>query len=472
MAEQKNCEFPRFMIAAEKSGQGKTMITCGLLSLLSDPSGPSADYAVHAFKCGPDYIDPMFHRKVLEISSHNLDSFFSSESQLCYLLGRHGRNRKSLGVIEGVMGYYDGLGGITDRASAYEVARLTKTPVILIVDASGRSYSVLAAVRGFLTYRPDSQIGGVIFNRLSPMLYPGLKEAAERELGISVIGYVPVLEDFTFESRHLGLIMPEEIPKFKEKIKALADRIRPGIDLDALLSLAKTAGPLSVRGEKILCVRKKNGQKPVIAVAMDQAFCFYYEDNLETLKAMGAELLFFSPIKDGKIPDGADGLYLGGGYPELYGEALSQNQSMRESIKECIGRGMPCIAECGGYLYLKEWLTDGENRKWPMCGVLPGESKDSGKLSRFGYGVMTTRRDGILGPAGKSFPIHEFHHWDCEENGDACFFKKPSGSGGWDCGYMTESLYAGFPHLYFYGHYPYGFLRRAAGWRDETQKET
>lgn len=470
MAEQKICEFPRFMIAAEKSGQGKTMITCGLLSLLSDTQGPAAEYAVHAFKCGPDYIDPMFHRRVLGIPSRNLDSFFSSEDELCHLLGRHGRNRKSLGVIEGVMGYYDGLGGITDRASAYEVARLTKTPVVLIVDASGRSYSVLAAIRGFLTYRPDSRIGGVIFNRLSPMLYPGLKEAAERELGISVIGYVPVLEDFTFESRHLGLIMPEEIPKFKEKIKALADQIRPGIDFSALLSLAKTAGPLSMQGEKIPCVRKKNGQKPVIAVAMDQAFCFYYEDNLDTLKAMGAELCYFSPMKDRRIPSGADGLYLGGGYPELYGGPLSENDSMRESMRECIGRGMPCIAECGGYLYLKEWLIDGENRRWPMCGVLPGGSEDSGKLSRFGYGIMTIKEDGLLGLAGEEFPVHEFHHWDCKENGATCYFRKPSGNRGWDCGYMTDSLYAGFPHLYFYGHYPSRFLWCAARWKEETQQ--
>lgn len=472
MADHKSCEFPRFMIAAEKSGQGKTMITCGLLSLLSDTKGPAADYTVHAFKCGPDYIDPMFHRRVLGIPSHNLDSFFSSENQLCYLLERHGQKAKSLGVIEGVMGYYDGLGGTTDRASAYEVARLTKTPVVLIADASGRSYSVLAAIRGFLTYRPDSQICGVIFNRLSPMLYPGLKEAAERELGISVIGYVPVLKDFTFESRHLGLIMPEEIPEFQKKIKALADRIRPGIDMDALLSLAKAAKPLSSQGEGIHCVRKKNGEKPVIAVAMDQAFCFYYEDNLDTLKAMGAELRYFSPMKDQRVPDEADGLYLGGGYPELYGEVLSKNRSMRESMKECIGLGMPCIAECGGYLYLKEWLFDSEKKRWPMCGVLPGESKNSGKLSRFGYGVMTIKKDGILGPAGEKFPAHEFHHWDCEENGDACSFRKPVGARGWDCGYMTDSLYAGFPHLYFYGHYPYNFLRRAAVWKEETYKQT
>ena len=175
-------------------------------------------------------------------------------------------------------------------------------------------------------------------------------------------------------------------------------------------------------------------------------------------------------MKDRQIPAEADGLYLGGGYPELYGKALSENRQMRESMKECIGRGMPCIAECGGYLYLKEWLFDCENRRWPMCGVLPGGSEDSGRLTRFGYGIMTVKRDGVLGSAGEKFPVHEFHHWDCGENGDACIFKKPSGNRGWDCGYMTDSLYAGFPHLYFYGHYPYRFLRRAARWKEETQQ--
>jgi len=459
-------DFPRFMVAAEKSGQGKTTVTCALLWLLKEMG-----MDVRAFKCGPDYIDPMFHRRVIGVPSFNLDSFFSDENELCCLLGRYGEEK--IGVIEGVMGYYDGLGGVTERASAYETARITKTPVILLADASGRSLSVLAAVKGFLSYRPDSMIRGIIFNRLSPSLYPGLKEAAERELGIRVIGFIPTLKDISFESRHLGLIMPEEIPDFKEKIKELAEKIRPGIDVTALLELAREAEPLSFSPPEILKIRKADESAPVIAVAYDDAFCFYYQDNLDSLRAMGAELLFFSPLHDKEIPGEACGLYLGGGYPELFAGALSENGSMRQSVRMAIEKKMPCIAECGGYLYLKEWMEDAGGRRFPMCGVLPGGSRNAGRLVRFGYGTMTACTDGLLGQAGDRFPAHEFHHWDSDsgENGDDFLFQKPVGERSWSCGYMTESLYAGFPHLYFYGRFPYEFLRQAAAWKNEDGKE-
>lgn len=488
MSDVRTAEFPRFMIAAEKSGQGKTLITCALLELLLEQG-----MDVRAFKCGPDYIDPMFHKRVLGVPSYNLDSFFSNENELKYLLGRHGQSTdqapcpnpegeakpareigftqesgpvQKIGVIEGVMGYYDGLGGTTERASAYEIAKITKTPVILVADASGRSLSVLAAIRGFLSFRPDSQIAGVIFNRLSPMLYPGLKAAAERELGIRVIGFLPVLKDVSLESRHLGLVMPEEIPGFREKIKELAEKIRPGIDRKELMALACSAEPVSWLAQSIPSVSKRNGEPPVIAVAMDEAFCFYYQDNLDTLAAMNARLVFFSPIHDREIPGDADGLYLGGGYPELHGKALSDNRSMRESIRKAMEEKMPCIAECGGFLYLKEWLQDKEGTRWPMCGVLLGGSADTGRLGRFGYGTMTACRDGVLGEEGAAFPAHEFHHWDGEENGDDFLFQKPVGHRSWKCGYTTNSLYAGFPHLYFYGNFPYRFLRQAAAWKD------
>lgn len=453
-------QFPRFMVAAEKSGQGKTLITCALLELLKE------QHRVSAFKCGPDYIDPMFHRRVAGVPSYNLDSFFSSREELIQLLGLHGGPDR-LGVIEGVMGYYDGLGGSTDRASSYEVAERTHTPVILVADAQGRSFSTLAAVRGFLNFRPDSHIKGVLFNRLSPMLYPALKRAAEEELGIRAVGFVPPLgEEFRLKSRHLGLLRPEEIPGFREEIHRLAKALRPGIDLEAILSIAKEAEPLPARRRRLPQIRKENGEKPVIAVAMDEAFCFYYQDNLETLEAMNAELRFFSPIHDEKVPGEADGLYLGGGYPELYGKELSENASMRASVRELLAQGMPCIAECGGYLYLKQELADADGISWPMCGVLPGGSRDSGRLSRFGYGIMTAMGDSVLGSVGTSVPAHEFHHWDSPENGDCFSFKKPVGTREWSCGYGTESLYAGFPHLYFYGHEPVRFLELAARRRD------
>lgn len=460
------------------------MCTCGLLALLSE-----AGREVRSFKCGPDYIDPMFHRKVLGVPSYNLDSFFSDRNTLNFLLGRHGEQsshrgteflggqnkaqtggkngRKKIGILEGVMGYYDGLGGVTDRASSYEVAKLTKTPVILIVDASGASLSVLAVIKGFLKFRRISRICGILFNRMSPSMYPSLKKLTEEELGIPVAGYIPRFKDFSWESRHLGLLMPEEIDNFKEQVNRLADRMRPTIDLDAVLRIADGAEPVSWRSFGTPLVTKKDGTAPVIAVAMDQAFCFYYQDNLELLENMGARLVFFSPIRDRGLPAEADGLYLGGGYPELFGRELSENRSMRESIRSALNAGIPCIAECGGFLYLQEQLRDQEGRAWPMAGYLKGTGTYTGKLTRFGYVTMESRENEFFGE--KKFPAHEFHYWDSSENGSSFLAVKPVSGRSWECGYGNGHFYGGFPHLYFYSSSPHGFLRAAADWKgDET----
>lgn len=467
MADVECRVFPRVMIAAPGSGQGKTMITCGILSLLQ-----GEDFDVRAFKCGPDYIDPMFHRQVLGVPSYNLDSFFSDRNTLSYLLGRHGNQTdgtktddvKRIGILEGVMGYYDGLGGVTDRASSHEVAVITKTPVILVADASGSSLSVLATLKGFLKFRRNSRICGVIFNRLAPGLYPRLKELAEQELGVSVIGYVPKLKNISWENRHLGLIRPEEIDGFGQQVRELSEAIRPTIDLEALIRLAEKAEPLRWRPFATPIVWKKDRSAPVIAVAMDEAFCFYYQDNLELLTAMGAKLCYFSPIRDRELPKDACGLYLGGGYPELFCKELSGNRTMRESILHSLRAGLPCIAECGGYLYLKEWMEDKEGVSWEMAGFLKGKSANAGQLRRFGYVTLEAERDSFLGGPGSRIPAHEFHYWDCEDNGDCFHAVKPVTGRSWDCGYADERFYAGFPHLYFYSSFPYGFMRRAAEW--------
>ena len=504
--------FPRIMIAAEKSGGGKTLITCALLSLLKEKV-----QAVRAFKCGPDYIDPMFHRTVLEIPSRNLDSFFADADTLRYLLGREaleadGFPESRIAVLEGVMGFYDGLGGVSEKASAWEVADITDTPVILLVDMKGRSLSALASVRGFLDYKEKSHVAGVIFNRLSPMLYPGLKERAEQELGIRVFGYVPELKDLTLESRHLGLVMPEEIPGIRERLDLIKEKVRVGIDLDGIIEEAGRAAEIEVKlrktpGMSVSLSRENaapeteqrngvvnhienaaNAQKTfsiennceteyassnrsikntVVAVARDEAFCFYSEDKLELLKKLGAEIQYFSPIRDQKLPEGTCAVYLGGGYPELHAKALSENISMRNAIRQAVAEEMPCIAECGGYLYLKNSIVDPDGVEWPMAGVLPGSSRDTGKLGRFGYINVTSKKAGLLGPAGTEFRAHEFHHWDSEENGTDFSAKKPVGKRGWDCGYTTESFYAGFPHLYFYSNVSIAenFIRHAEIWK-------
>ena len=475
MSGMRTACLPRVMIAAEKSGQGKTLLTCVLLSLLMD-MGVEAQ----GFKCGPDYIDPMYHCYVTGRPSCNLDSFLAGERNLTGILGRHGEAPADCGrvctrvaLLEGVMGYYDGISGLTVRASSYETARLTDTPVILVVDAAGRSLSVLAALKGFLTYQEDSRIRGVIFNRLSPMLYPGLKDETERLFDVRVIGYVPKMKEFSLECRHLGLVTPEELPGLREEIVKLADRLRPGLDLEALLSLAREAGLLSWEEPSAYLehAEERNRQQPVIAVARDEAFCFYYEDNLRALTQAGAHLVFFSPLWDSALPAGTDGLYLGGGYPELHAEKLYENQEMRGKIRLALQKGLPCIAECGGYLYLKEWLADTKGRQWPMAGVLPGGSADSGRLSHFGYGLMTLESAGLLGDRGDCFPVHEFHHWETGTEGRAFSINKPGRASGRKCGYMTDTLYAGFPHLYFYGSdIAQRFVEKAAGQHTKRTK--
>lgn len=449
--------FPRFLAAAAASGQGKTMLTCALLKLLSDEG-----HSVRAFKCGPDYIDPMFHSHVLGIPSYNLDSFFLRPDTLRFLLGRHGGVSGAVGVLEGVMGYYDGLSGLSDRASAYEIAKLTKTPVVLIADASRTSLSVLALIRGFLEFRKDSQIAGVIFNRLSPSLYPGLKKAAEAELPVRVLGYVPVLKDISWESRHLGLLRPEEIRGFKEQTEALAEAVGKTIDLEGLMELADSAPPLSFTPPDIPVLPGK----PKIAVAMDEAFCFYYRDNLELLEAMGARISYFSPLHDKKLPEGTDGLYLGGGYPELYVRELSENRAMRMAVKSALSDQMPCIAECGGFLYLKEELEDQAGNAYPMAGYLPGRGFYTGKLGRFGYVTVSSKEKELL--FGDKSPAHEFHYWDTTENGTDYTAVKPLTGRNWECGFGRTDFYAGFPHFHFYSSMPAGFLKAACRRRERT----
>lgn len=298
----------RILLAAGASGSGKTLITCGLLQALVNRGLKTA-----SFKCGPDYIDPMFHSRVIGAKSRNLDTFFTDSETTKYLFCENAVDC-DISVMEGVMGFYDGVAGTTTKASAYDLASVTDTPVILIVNSRGMSVSLAAYVKGFMEYRKDSHIQGVIFNQMSPMLYPRMKELLEKELNIKVLGYVPKMDDCVIESRHLGLVLPDEIPELKENLHRLAEVLEKTLDIDAILQLAESARELSAKEPRIdFCLKH-----PLrIGVADDEAFCFFYEDNFRLLRKMGAELVHFSPIRDKKLPAGLDGLLLYGGYPEL-----------------------------------------------------------------------------------------------------------------------------------------------------------
>lgn len=450
----KKRNLPRIMIAAAGSGSGKTTVTCGLLQAILDRGMKPA-----SFKCGPDYIDPMFHSEVLGVKSRNLDLFFTDGGTAKYLLCKNSREA-DLAVMEGVMGYYDGLSGKSTDCSSYDLAGKTETPVILVVDCKGMSVSVAAVIKGFLEMRRDHGVKGVILNRIPPMLYEDIKGFIEAELPVEVLGYLPVMTDCRLESRHLGLVTAKEIGNLKEIISRLASQIAVSVDLDRILELAGTAPPIDCRipislagmfGRSRTPGSGETHNVPVrIAVAMDKAFCFYYQDNLDLLTELGAELVPFSPLEDDGLPADIQGLILGGGYPELYLEQLSENKAMLESVREAVGSGIPCLAECGGFMYLHQRIRDRDGRSYEMAGVVEGESFPTEKLTRFGYITLTALADNVLCEKGAELKGHEFHYWDSTNTGDGFRAQKPLRKSGWDCIITKGNLWAGYPHIHFY----------------------
>ena len=423
----------RIMISGVSSGCGKTTVVCAVLQALVNRGLKTG-----AFKCGPDYIDPMFHSRIIGAKSANLDLHFFSENTLRFLLAKNAAGC-DVSVIEGAMGFYDGAGLTTWKTSAYELALVTKTPVVLVVNARGAALSVLAVIEGFLRFRPESGIRGVILNQCTAMTYASLSAAIEERFGIRCFGFLPKMDECALESRHLGLVTAAEIQNLREKMQALAAQAEKTLDIDALLALGHEAPPL--RCAPVALPRR---EKIRLAVARDKAFCFYYEDSLDAVREMGGEIVPFSPLAGGALPEETDGLYLGGGYPELYAAALSENASMRASVRDALARGVPCIAECGGFMYLTEAIGE-----MPMVGALPGTCFDTGKLTRFGYVKLRAKSDNLLCRAGGEIAAHEFHHWDCTCPGDAFTAEKPTGRR-WDCAVSSGTLYAGYPHFHFY----------------------
>ena len=467
----------QWMIAAPKSGSGKTAAVCGLLSLLKKKG-----LAAGAFKCGPDFIDPMFHRKILGTPSFNLDSFFLEQAELRALYQRETASCEAA-VVEGVMGYFDGV-GMTAWGSSWDVARILNLPVILVVDGRGASLSVLAQIKGFLDFcpeverknagggqencqaphqpvrRPTSSIAGVILNRTSPSMCGLLKERIEQELGIACLGCIPTLSWLDLKSRHLGLWLPDEIENLKEQMEKLAQAMEESLDIERLLELGE-AGKRMADGEKQPVETNPPGVEKwpcqisppafTLAVARDQAFCFYYEENLELMKSLGARILPFSPLSDEKIPEEADGILLGGGYPERFAGELSGNRSMRESIRQAAERGLPMLAECGGYLYLLQELEGEDGRMYPMAGVFSGEGKREKRLRHFGYVTVESGADSPYLKQNQQIRGHEFHYWHCRMDDEEGVMeaKKPLGGKCWPAMRVKNQVMAGFPHLYY-----------------------
>ena len=480
--------FRKIVIAADRSGAGKTTVSCGLLAVLK-----KRGVKVQSFKCGPDYIDPMFHRRVLGVPSGNLDSFFTDAATLRRIFrARVAESEAELALVEGVMGYYDGLGGVSSRASTWEIAHILDAPTILVMDAKGASVSIAALVRGMMGFKEEreaqSGIRGLILNRVSPMFYPRLKSVIEEYCpGIEILGYLPELPELKVPSRHLGLVEPEEIADFQRWTDRVAAQMEESVDVERLMEIAGVddlnipqalgmtecgymerldVGAYKIGDDGVTDEKNRSGEntwlqgrfqgndapaqaatcmtmdgggfdrntegakmpesrRVRIVVSEDEAFNFTYEENRALLRQLGAELVPFSPLHDAALPAEVDGLLLSGGYPELYRDALHANASMRASVAEAVKQGLPTIAECGGYMYLLDAIE-----QVPMCGVLRGDAVRKPRLVRFGYVEAETRRDSVLGPTGTVLRGHEFHRYDCDFNGADCTLTKPAAGHG------------------------------------------
>ncbi len=444
----------RAMLAAPKSGSGKTIITCGLLQLLKDRG-----YEPVSYKCGPDYIDPMFHRRVIGVSGENLDTFFSAKEEILEILAS---SESETAVLEGVMGIYDGAGGTSAAGSSYDLASVTGTPVIFLMDVKGMGQTMLSVLRGILLDDRERLIKGVILNRMSKQYYEKLSPAISglfRELGrdTKLLGFLPNSPGIRLESRHLGLKLPSEVEDLRSQIRCIAALIEEHCDVPGILQIMESADDLGFGSDTL---RPNAAETPdsglTLGVARDGAFCFYYRQNLREFEKRGVRIREFSPVSDRALPEGLDGLLLGGGYPELYLKELSENEGMRASVREAIRGGMPSLAECGGFMYLTDAIIGDDGGNYPMAGVIGGSCKNTGRLCRFGYVKVGAAEDGkgfgdphLLLRAGEAIRGHEFHYYDSTDNGEDCLAEKASGNLRYRCMHIGPEHLWGYPHLYY-----------------------
>ncbi|MDW8405186.1 cobyrinate a,c-diamide synthase [Chloroflexus sp.] len=394
--------LPRLLFAAPMSGSGKTTITAGLIAALRQRG-----LRVAPFKCGPDYIDPGYHTLAAGRPCHNLDSWLVPPDQIASVVARRSADA-DLALIEGVMGLFDGYAGDDDTGSSAHIARLTATPVIIVLDARAMARTAAALIGGLRDFDRRVQIGGVILNRVgSPRHAALIRAAVEQTVGVPVIGYVLRHEALSLPERHLGLVPVAEPGRWQEWLHEVSAQVAETVDLDRLLAIAHTAPPLPMPAP--ITLSPVSGARPVIAIARDEAFNFIYPDNLDLLRAAGAELAFFSPLHDSALPAGAAALYLCGGFPELFAAQLSANQDMLAAIRAAAAAGMPIYAECGGLMYLTETLIDQHGQAFAMAGVLPGRSRMTPRLT-LGYRTITAQTATWLWHAGETLRGHEFHY--------------------------------------------------------------
>ena len=456
-------DIPRLVIASPFSGSGKSTISSGLMAYLS------RSRVVQGFKIGPDYIDPGYHTHATGRISRNLDTWMVSEEKVVQSFTQ-ALAGADLALIEGVMGLYDGYDSLSEIGSTAQAAKLLGSPVVLVMDVSKMARSAAALALGYKQFDPGLNLAGVICNRVGSSYHARLVREAIEANGIPVLGCIPRSEELVIPERHLGLKMAEErLLEVNRLLDACSRIFEENLDLQRLLEMAENAPALEVH---LPSFSDFSGNRIRIAAARDEAFCFYYEENFDLLRKAGAEIVFFSPLNEKELPADVAGIYLGGGYPEIYASQLAANTSMKQAIKNAVEENIPLYAECGGLMFLTEYLFDLQGKKFEMLGILPGTTQMVPKLS-MGYREITALKDTCLLPQGMVARGHEFHYsgWLRPENQD-CFAY--SAKGRFSCkpfqeGFARGNLLASYVHLHFGSNEDLAknFVRCCRDWKTE-----
>ena len=431
-------KIPRLVLAGTTSGVGKTSITCALIHALQQKG-----FSVQPFKVGPDYIDPSYLSAIARRDTFNLDVWLMGKNQL--LESFVSNSTSDISIIEGVMGYYDGFGGNSNLASTHHVASITKSPTILIIDASKAARSIAAMALGFLKFHSNSRIKGIILNKVGSKKHEILCREAIEKTKLPILGVIQKNSDLDLQSRHLGLIPTKEDRNLNQKIKKISKIISSSLDVQKILQIMQNPTSLKIPKKKFY-----NKPKTTIAIALDNSFNFYYRDNLEALKREGANLKFFSPVKDKKLPK-ADGIYIGGGFPEILGESLERNEIMRKKIKKLSEDNIPIYAECGGLMYLTKSIDYGKKIN-KMVGIFDAETKMTKKMKlNYTKGNIITKN--IISDKKHQIQGHEFHYSKLESiSSDSKFayeLKIGDGINNHFDGMIQYNTLASYGHLYF-----------------------
>ena len=436
-------QYPRIIIAATQSGAGKTTITSGILAALV-----KRGLNVQAYKVGPDYIDTGFHEIASGKPSHNLDSWLVGENKLVEIFFTPSRSPK-LAVIEGVMGLYDG--GVAGVSSTAQIAQILQIPVVLVIDVKSMGTSAAAVALGFREFDKNLNLAGVILNRVGSDSHKKIIVDALEKLNIKCFGAIKRNENFILPERHLGLV-PTAENNFAEVIEKICATVESEIEIDALIKIAETAPDVEIPIKNALTPNTYN-LKPKIAVAKDAAFNFYYEESLNELEKRGAELVYFSPLTDEILPENISGLIIGGGFPEMFAEKLQANKKIRRAIRTAAENNLPIYAECGGFMYLMNSITNFEGKNFEMCGVIPARAVMTDKLQTVGYIDAEILSDCIIGKAGDKIHAHEFHFSTAEISDDKNIFncKRMRTGKIYRAGFFTENIVASYLHIHFAG---------------------